>query len=173
MAKQPRLPETPDGTQPSGAAPAPSYVVGYGLPPAHTRYKPGHRGCGGRPKRQHNVCTVLKDTLDERITIREGKRTRSVSKLDAIILRLVNDAASGNAKAQSNLITLMRSHGLIEPPQEATNTAPFTSDDLAIIADFLGRHGNQAEPTQPPESNEKPETGEAEPPSKEIKETKS
>ncbi|TMJ36787.1 MAG: hypothetical protein E6G86_18170 [Alphaproteobacteria bacterium] len=129
MAKQPRLPETPDGTQPSGAAPAPSYVVGYGLPPAHTRYKPGHRGCGGRPKRQRNVGTVLKDTLDERITIREGKRTRSVSKLDAII--------------------------------------------LAIIADFLGRHGNQAEPTQPPESNEKPETGEAEPPSKEIKETKS
>jgi len=173
MAKQPRLPETPDGTQPSGAAPAPSYVVGYGLPPAHTRYKPDHRGCGGRPKRQRNVGTVLKDTLDERITIREGKRTRSVSKLDAIILRLVNDAASGNAKAQSNLITLMRSHGLIEPPQEATNTEPFTSDDLAIIADFLGRHGNQAEPTQPPESNEKPETGEAEPPSKEIKETKS
>jgi uncharacterized protein DUF5681 len=122
---------------------------------------------------QRNVGTVLKDTLDERITIREGKRTRSVSKLDAIILRLVNDAASGNAKAQSNLITLMRSHGLIEPPQEATNTEPFTSDDLAIIADFLGRHGNQAEPTQPPESNEKAETGEVEPPSKETKETKS
>ena len=99
MAKQPRLPETPDGTQPSGAAPAPSYVVGYGLPPAHTRYKPGHRGCGGRPKRQRNVGTVLKDTLDERITIREGKRTRSVSKLDAIILRLVNDAASEKCKS--------------------------------------------------------------------------
>jgi uncharacterized protein DUF5681 len=163
-------PETPDASQPSDAAPA--YTIGYRRPPAHTRFKPGHRGCGGRPKKQRNVRTVLKSTLEERITIREGKRTRSVSKLDAIILRLVNDAASGDAKALSNLITLMRSQGLIERPQEGTNTEPFTTDDLAIIADFLGRHGNQAEPTQPPESNEKAEAGEIEPASKQTKETK-
>jgi Family of unknown function (DUF5681) len=111
---------------------------------------------------------VLKNTLDERITVREGKRTRSVSKLDAVILRLVNEAVSGNAKAQSNLITLMRSQGLIEQPQEATNSEPFTTDDLAIIADFLGRHGDQAEPTQPHESNEKAEAGEVEPTSKDT-----
>ena len=171
MAQQPHLPKTPDGTQPADAAPP--YVVGYGRPPVHTRFEPGHPGRGGRPKKQRDVRTVLKNTLDERITIREGKRTRSVSKLDAVILRLVNDAASGNAKAQSNLITLMRSQGLIEQPPEATNTEPFTTDDLAIIADFLGRHGNQAEPTQPPEINEKPETGEAEAASKQTKETKS
>src|SRR5215468_827165 len=116
MVKQPK---TTNGAQPSDAAP--EYEIGYGRPPAHTRFKPGHRGCGGRPKKQRNVRNVLKNTLDERITIREGKRTRSVSKLDAIILRLVNDAASGNAKAQSNLITLMRSQGLIEQPPEATN----------------------------------------------------
>ena len=171
MAQQPHLPKTPDGTHPADVAPAPSYAVGYGRPPAHTQFKPGHRGCGGRPKKQRNMRTVLKNTLDERITIREGKRTRPVSKLDAIILRLVNDAASGNAKAQSNLITLMRSQGMIEQPPEATNTEPFTTDDLAIIAEFLGRHGIQAEPT--PESNEKPGTGEAEPASKPTKQTKS
>jgi hypothetical protein len=65
----------------------------------------------------------------------------------------------------------MRSQGLIEQPPEATNAEPFTTDDPAIIADFLGRHGIQAEPT--PESNAKPETGEAEPASKQTKETKS
>jgi hypothetical protein len=67
----------------------------------------------------------------------------------------------------------MRSHGMFEEPQEATNREPVTADDEAVLADFLRRHGNQVEPTQPSESTEKPETGEAEPPGKQTKETKS
>jgi hypothetical protein len=77
-----KRPKTTNGTQPSDAAP--KYDIGYRRPPAHTRFKPGHRGCGGRPKKQRNLRTVLEETLDERITIREGKRTRSVTKRDAM-----------------------------------------------------------------------------------------
>jgi len=168
MVKQSK---TTNGAQPSDAAP--EYEIGYGRPPAHTRFKPGHRGCGGRPKKQRNGRTVLKDTLDERITIREGKRTRSVTKHDAIILRLVNDAASGDAKALSNLITLMRLYGLIEQPQETTSTQSFTADDLAIITDFLGRLENQEESTQPAGNTENSDTEEAKSPGKKSKETKS
>jgi len=54
MVKQPK---TTNGAQPSDAAP--KYDIGYGRPPAHTRFKPGHPGCGGRPKRQRNLRTVL------------------------------------------------------------------------------------------------------------------
>jgi hypothetical protein len=57
-------------------------------------------------------------------------------------------------------------------PHEATHAEPATGDDLAVIADFVSRLGNQAEPTQTPGSNEKPETGKAEHPSKETKERK-
>ena len=168
MVKQPK---TTNGAQPSGAAPATSYVVGYRRPPAHTQFKPGHRGCGGRPKKQRNLRTVLEETLDERITIREGNRTRSVSKRDAIILRLVNDAVSGNAKAQSNLIALMRSHDLIGQPQDEADLQHFTADDEAIFADWLRRLENQEESTQPAGSTENSE--EAKSPGKESKETKS
>lgn len=168
MVKQPK---TTNGAQPSDAAP--KYDIGYGRPPAHTRFKPGHPGCGGRPKRQRNLRTVLEATLDERITIREGNRTRSVSKRDAIILRMVNDAVSGNAKAQSNLIALMRSHDLIGQPQDEADLQPFTADDLAIITDFLGRLENQEESTQPAASTENSDTEEAKSPGKESKETKS
>src|SRR5215475_14688900 len=170
MVKQPK---TTNGGQPSDAAPATSYVVGYGRPPAHTRFKPGHPGCGGRPKRQRNLRTVLEATLDKRITIREGNRTRSVSKRDAIILRLVNDAVSGNAKAQSNLIALMRSHDLIGQPQDEADLQPFTADDRAIIADLLRRLENQEESTQPAGSTENSDTEEAKSPGKKSKETKS
>jgi Family of unknown function (DUF5681) len=168
MAEHTPLPETPNSTQPSDATP--DYAVGYGRPPIHTKFKPGHTKRGGRTKRQRNARTVLKETLDEKITIREGKKTRSVTKFHAMILRMMNDAVSGNAKAQSNVIALARSLGLIGDPQEVTNTEPITTDDLAMMVDFLRRHGNEAEPVQPSNSTDKPEKAEAEPASKETKE---
>jgi Family of unknown function (DUF5681) len=136
-------PNTTNGAQRSDAAP--QYVIGYGRPPVHTRFKPGHRGRGGRPKTQRNLRTVLEQTLDQRIIIREGNRTRQVTKRDAIILRLVNDAVSGNAKALMNLIALMRSHDLIGPSQDEAELQPLTSDDEAIVADLLRRLENQQE----------------------------
>jgi Family of unknown function (DUF5681) len=168
MVKQPN---TTNGAQPSDAAP--TYVIGYGRPPVHTRFKPGHRGRGGRPKRQRNLRTVLEQTLDQRITIREGNRTRQVTKRDAIILKLVNDAVSGNAKALTNLIALMRSHDLIGQPQDEADFQPFTADDEAIIADLLRRLENREESTQPAGSTENSDTQEAKSPGKESKETKS
>ena len=171
MAKN--LPETsrPDGAQPSGAAP--DYVVGYRRPPTHTRFKKGHPKRGGRRRGQRNVRTVVEETLNQRIKIREGDRTRSLSKRDAMYLRITNDAVSGNDKAQSKVIALMQSLRLHEEPQEETNRQPVTADDAAVIADFLRRHGIEMEPTPPPENSDKLETGMAEPPSKQNKETKS
>jgi hypothetical protein len=174
MAKHPRLPETfgPNGSDSSNAAP--NYAVGYRRPPVHTQYtRGGRRGNPkGRPKGQRNVRTLLDATLNEKVTVREGKRTRSVTKLHAMILRMTNDAVSGNAKAQSNVITLARSLGLMGEPQETTNTEPLTADDLALMVDFLARNGNLTEPTQAPEGTDKPETEAVEPPSKENKEIK-
>ena len=88
-------------------------------------------------------------------------------------MRITNDAVSGNDKAQSKVIALMQSLRLHEEPQEETNRQPVTADDAAVIADFLRRHGIEMEPTPPPENSDKLETGMAEPPSKQNKETKS
>jgi hypothetical protein len=52
----------------------------------HTRFKPGQSGNPrGRRKGQRNVSTVLAETLNQRIRIREGDRTRSLTKLDVWI----------------------------------------------------------------------------------------
>ena len=171
MAKN--LPETSqcDGAQPSDAAA--DYVVGYRRPPTHTRFKKGHPKRGGRRRGQRNVRTVVEETLNQPIKIREGDRTRSLSKRDAIYLRITNDAVSGNDKAQSKMIALMQSLGLHEEPQDETNRQPVTADDEAVIADFLGRRGIEVKPTPPPESTDKLESGMAESPSKQNKETKS
>jgi len=90
MSKQTRPPSQPNGGH---------SAVGYGKPPVHTRFKKGQSGNPkGRRKGQRNVHTVVDEALSQRITIREGNRTRSVTKLDAVILTMV--AAALRRRAQ-------------------------------------------------------------------------
>ena len=168
MTKPSRLPPNSDSddTPPSDAAPA--YGVGYGRPPVHSQFKPGHPGRGGRPKGQRNSRTVIEGFLKERVTVLEGKRQRTMTKHDAMCLRIVNAAVSGDDKAQSKVIALTMG----AEPSEATKQEPFTADDQAVIADFLGRRGNEVQPTQPPQGDANPEA-EAAMPAHDTEETKS
>jgi Family of unknown function (DUF5681) len=120
-----------------------SNSVGYGRPPVHTQFKKGQSGYPqGRRKGQRNVHTVVDEALSQRITIREGNRTRSVTKLDAVIVTMVNAALKGDAKAQASLIAMMRSLGMTGEPPKAANSEPFTADDQSLIADYFRRHGS-------------------------------
>jgi hypothetical protein len=117
--------------------------VGYGRPPVHTRFKAGQSGNPkGRRKGQRNVHTVVDEALSQRITIREGNRTRSVTKLDAVIVTMVNAALKGDTKAQTSLMAIMRSLGMTGEPPPATTPEPFTADDQGLIADYFRRHGS-------------------------------
>jgi hypothetical protein len=71
--------------------------------------------------------------------ITQPYRTRSLTKLDAVILTMVNAALKGDPKAQAALITMMRSLGLIGEPPQATNQEPFTPDDAALIEEYFQR----------------------------------
>jgi hypothetical protein len=136
MSKQIRPPKA---SQPNNGYSA----VGYGKPPVHTQFKKGQSGNPrGRRKGQRNVHTVVDEALSQRITIREGNRTRSVTKLDAIVVTMVNAALKGDAKAQTSLIAMMRSLGMTGEPPQPANLEPFTTDDQSLIADYFRRHGS-------------------------------
>jgi hypothetical protein len=86
----------PKPSKPNGAQ---TFSVGYGRPPVHSRFKPGQSGNPkGRRKGQRNVRTVVDGELSQRITVREGNRTRSLTKLDAFVVTLVNAALKGDAR---------------------------------------------------------------------------
>jgi hypothetical protein len=146
MAKQPRLPKSSLADGGPAAGSGSTSPVGYRKPPVHTRFKPGQSGNPkGRRKGQRNIHTVLEEALSRRITIREGNRTRSLTKLDAMILTMINTALKGDPKAQASLITMMRSLGLIGEPPQATNQEPFTPDDASLIEAYFRRHQSKSQ----------------------------
>ncbi len=146
MAKHPRLTRKSQRDHRHSAAAKRDYEIGYGRPPQHSRFKPGESGNDkGRPKGRRNVRTVVEEVLNQRITIREGDRTRSLRKLDGVVLTMVNKALQGDVKAQASVLALLRSVGMTAEVPEPSSTEPVTAHDPDIIADFLRRHGTSTE----------------------------
>ena len=145
-------------------------AFGYGRPPAHSRFRPGRSGNPrGRPKGQRNVRTVLTETLNQKVKIREGDRTRSVTKLDAVIVTTVNRAVNGDPKALASLVVLMRSAGLIAEAPEVADQQPITGNDAALLADFLQRQQQASPQSEGSEGNEQSAPHENTPPNEEKK----
>jgi hypothetical protein len=137
------------GKSPASGA---SYAVGYCKPPLHSRFKSGVSGNPrGRPKGRLNLATVLQTELSRSITVREGDRSRRLSKGEAFIVKTVNSALNNDAKAGVTLINLFRAFGMIDERPDDTREAPLTHDDAALVDDFLER---EFEASNQPGSNE-------------------
>ena len=118
------------------------YEVGYGKPPKHTRFKPGQSGHpSGRPRGQLNFRTAVREALKEKITVREGDRTRTVSKMDAIIQVTFNKALKGDARGLVAFLQLIRWAGLMDEQPELSPTESIGAEDEAILAGYLERQG--------------------------------
>jgi hypothetical protein len=165
MTTNPPAENAPGGSEPPGAAPG--YPVGYGKPPVHSQVKPGQvLNPKGRPKGRRNTKTVFNEMNMAPIRFRDGNRTRSLSKRDFILRRIIDGAAAGNDKMLSKYLALQAKY---EDREEPANQVPLTADDEALVAQFLERHGNEVEPTPSPESNQKPQAANGTLPNKEKK----
>lgn len=82
------------------------YEVGYKKPPKSKQFKSGQSGNPkGRPKKSKNFFTLLDQALDQEVVVHENGKKTQLSKREAIILRLVNEAASGNMRALNTILS--------------------------------------------------------------------
>jgi len=84
------------------------YDVGYGKPPAHSRFKKGQSGNrNGRPKKSKSFVALVADALEERVFVQEGGRRRSMTKREALAKQFANKGAIRDLKAAKILLELL------------------------------------------------------------------
>ena len=117
-----------------------SYDVGYGKPPAATRFQPGQSGNPkGRPKGSKSVRQILLQALNSKITVQVGGRPRSMTKLEAMLQGLVNSALRLDPRA---VRTVLDMEAAFRGEAEAAPAADVvTADDAELFRLFLARHG--------------------------------
>jgi hypothetical protein len=80
--------------------------VGYGRPPQKSRFKPGVSGNPkGRPKRDPAaVSNIIKTTLNAPIQYRERGRTKTATRTEIGLRKLVENAINGDFTAAATLL---------------------------------------------------------------------
>ena len=89
----------------------PEYKVGPGRPPKEHRFKPGQSGNPKGAKRKPpsialDLKAALERALNKKITLKQGKRQRTVTMAVAGMEQLVVQFAKGNHQARRDLIPL-------------------------------------------------------------------
>jgi hypothetical protein len=106
------------------------YEVGYGKPPKHSRFKKGQSGNPkGRPEGTRNFKSDVLAMLRSRITINKDGKPRKVTAQQAYVMRLMEKALKGDARAMSEFRVLAQTFNNEEMPQ-ADN---LTGDDVAVL----------------------------------------
>ncbi len=120
------------------------YEVGYGKPPRNTRFQPGHSGNPkGRKKKVHRHDETFAEMLTRvtRGTVRltmQGKSTE-VTKLEAILEQVTNQAARGNVPAVRVFLMLMERFTSQTAGSRDTAIDDGSGTDDEIIERFLQR----------------------------------
>ncbi len=113
---------------------------GFKHPPKDHQFKPGRSGNpGGRPKDSRNLRTDLAQLMKKSISIREGGKSRRISRQQAMLLSLYDKALHGDVQAAKNLLDMIVKLNLV-PSTDLPADETLAESDEAIIADFLRRN---------------------------------
>src|SRR5579872_3305757 len=101
------------------------YEVGFGRPPARTQFRKGVSGNPkGRPKGARNVSSVLAKLCGDKVSVTINGKARSMTALEALLMRLRASALSGDLKANREFLSALRA---FPEPVEAAPVSPASS----------------------------------------------
>lgn len=86
------------------------YDVGYAKPPKAHQFKPGQSGNSkGRPQGAKGEDTIFRAVISTKVPMSLRGKVRNVPLLEAVWMKVADDALKGNAKAATLLINRSRS----------------------------------------------------------------
>ena len=119
-----------------------AYDIGYGKPPRASQFKPGQSGNpAGRPKGSANLASVLAQMLREKVVINEGGVRKTITKREAAMKQLANQAAAGDLAA-IKFLWLMIGYGeqaSTDPQRETTGLAESDRKVMQTLMTRLSR----------------------------------
>ena len=110
--------------------------VGYGKPPRAHQFKPGKSGNPkGRPKGAKSEETLLRELLQQKISLNERGKTRRITVLEGILRRIAEDCLKGNTKSAAFLLN--RHHAMTsgEPVESG-----LSEDDDTVLQAYLRKY---------------------------------
>lgn len=114
-----------------------SYEIGYRRPPANGQFKKGKSGNPkGRPKGSRNFVTLLEQELAQTITVTENGKKKKLSRMQAMVKRIVAGALQGDQKSVMTLVEIMRRTGRFEQV-EAQSLLPDNYE--SILNDYVSK----------------------------------
>lgn len=112
------------------------YTVGNRRPPREAQWKKGQSGNPkGKPKGTKSVSATFRKAGLEKVEVRVRGRTRTMTRLDLIVARIVEEAAKGDRKA-AELALRYLAPALPEELLKPHDVEP-AAEDLAILENFL------------------------------------
>jgi len=115
--------------------------LGYGKPPVDTRFRKGQSGNPkGRPRGTKNLASTVLKTGRERVRVKGPNGTRSITKLEAVMMQLANQAAQGNLGAARLYLPMI--HGAEQAAQTNNPTQEILHEvDNGVLKSFAKRIG--------------------------------
>lgn len=113
-----------------------AYEIGYRRPPKSRQFQKGSSGNPkGRPKGSNNFLTLLEKELRQGITVNENGKKKTISRMQAMVKRMVAGALNGEQKALLTLVEILRRMGRLEEPDTGSSLVP--EDYEAILEEYV------------------------------------
>lgn len=118
-----------------------TYKIGFRKPPKHTQFKKDQSGNPkGRPKGRKNFKAILEKELNSKVTITQNSKKYQMTKLEALIKRVVMQAMSGDPKFVSSLRELMKFTGAFHEEEQPDSPEDlFGIDHGALLDKYLSK----------------------------------
>jgi hypothetical protein len=114
------------------------YEIGYAKPPVDTRFRKGQSGHPRGTKKGHKgLKAVVSAVFQEKVAIRTARGIKKVTKLDALVQKIMNDALTGDGRAVMHIVRLAKEAGLTQEAAVIEEAQDLSEQDRLIMSRYI------------------------------------